>query len=92
MLIRGYRYPEIRDLYVHQLAHVRVTGSVEATRINIEKKIDSFVKGDLAHAAEALSALWKIVNDDGSVAAPSNTSYNVNSFISIVFLVLFKVC
>ena len=78
-MIRGYRYTEIRDLYVGQLAHVWVTDSTEATRANVERKIDSFVEGDLAHATEMLSALWKTANKDGNIGAPSSTASNVRS-------------
>jgi hypothetical protein len=72
LLIRGSRYAEIRDLYVGQLAHAWVTDSTEATRTNVEKKIDSFGEGDLEHATEMLASLWKIANKDGNVAAPQN--------------------
>jgi hypothetical protein len=70
--MRGSRYVEIRDLYVDQLAHAWVTDSTEATRTNVEKKIDSFVEGGLEHATEMLTSLWKTANKDGKVAAPSN--------------------
>ena len=86
----GHRYAEIKDLYVGQLAHVWVTDSSETTRANVEKKIDSYVEGDLQHATEMLSALWKIANKDESITAPSNPVSNVNPSFSIVFLVLFR--
>lgn len=57
-------------MFVEQLAYVWVEDSTEATRASIEKKIDSFVKGDLEHAAETVSGLWKAVNEDGEVKAP----------------------
>jgi hypothetical protein len=83
LFIRRYRYAEIRDLYIGQLAYVWVTDSTEATRANVEKKIDNFVEGNLEHATEMFSALWKIANKDGNVAAPSNVSPNVSPFSSL---------
>ncbi|KAF9785433.1 hypothetical protein BJ322DRAFT_830356 [Thelephora terrestris] len=68
------QYDEIRSLYVEQLAYTWVEDSTEATRTSIEKKVDSFVEGDLEHAAEMVSTLWKMVNKDGDIKAPSNTS------------------
>ena len=62
--------------------------STEATRANIEKKIDSFVEGDLEHAAETVSGLWKIVNKDGEVKAPLNTSSAVSPAGLAPFIVL----
>jgi hypothetical protein len=47
--------------------------TTETTRASVDKKIDSFVEGDLEHATEMLSALWEIANKDGDVKAPSNT-------------------
>lgn len=52
---------------------------MEATRTNVDKKIDEFVKGDLEHAAEILSALWEIMNKDGDTGVPSNTPPSVSS-------------
>ena len=78
-MIKGCRYDEIRSLYVEQLAYIWVEDSTETTRTSIEKKVDSFVEGGLEHAAEMVSALWKMVNKDGDVKAPSNTSPAVSS-------------
>lgn len=77
-LIEPYRFDEIRDLYVQQLAYTWVEDSTEATRTSIEKNIDSFVQGDLEHAAEMVAALWKIVNKDEDVKPPSNTTPTVS--------------
>ena len=53
--------------------------TTEATRASVNKKIDSFVKGDLEHAAEAVSALLEIANKTGDIVAPSNASTAVSS-------------
>ncbi|KAF9785425.1 hypothetical protein BJ322DRAFT_829340 [Thelephora terrestris] len=76
------RYAEIGSLYVDQLAHVWVGDSSDATRVRVEEKLDSFAKGDLEHAAEMLSTLWKIANKDGNITAPSNPSPDVPQFTS----------
>ena len=81
MLTERHRYDEIRNLYIAQLAHVWMEDSTtEATRVSVDKKIDDFVKGDLEHAAESVSALLEIANKTGDIAAPSNTSPTVSSF------------
>ena len=56
--------------------------TTEVTRAGVNKKIDSFVEGDLDHATEILSALWEIANkgDDITVVPPS-TSSPVSSFL-----------
>ena len=51
---------------------------METTRISVDKKIDSFAEGDLEYATEMFSALLEIVNKDGDVTAPSNTSPTVS--------------
>ena len=84
LLIGPYRYAEIRSLYVEQLAHVWVGDSANATRVRVEKKIDSFVEGDLEHATETLSSLWKIANKDGNITAPSNSSPAVSSLFACI--------
>ena len=58
--------------------------SADATRVRVEKKIDSFVEGDLEHATEMFSALWKIANKDGNITAPSNSSPAVSSLFACI--------
>ncbi|KAF9650020.1 hypothetical protein BDM02DRAFT_3128017 [Thelephora ganbajun] len=68
-------YDEIRSLYIEQLGFVWMEDTTtETTRASVDKKIDSFVGGDLEHAAEMLSTLWEIANKDGDIAAPSKTA------------------
>lgn len=70
---KGYSYEEIRNLYVQQLAFIWLEDSTtESTRASVDKKIDSFVEGDLEHGAEIVSALWEIANKDGDIKAPSS--------------------
>ena len=58
--------------------------SPDAIRIKVEEKLDSFAAGDLEHAAEMLSALWKIANKDGEITAPENTSSDVSPFFVLL--------
>ena len=44
----------------------------------IEEKIESFVEGDLEHAAEMVSALWKVFVKDGDVQPPSSNATPVS--------------
>lgn len=81
LLIQSYRYSKIRELYVNQLAHTWVMDSTDTIRLNVEKKIDSFAGGNLDHATEVVTTLWKIGNKDGNITAPVNgTSPTVSNF------------
>lgn len=53
--------------------------STEMIRASVDKKIDRFVEGDLAHATKTLSALWEVANGEGEVKAPSGTVSIVSS-------------
>ena len=58
-------------MYVERLAFAWMEDSTaEATQSSFERKLDSFVEGDLEHATEVLSALWKIVNKEGEINVP----------------------
>lgn len=78
LLIKECRYDEIRSLYVEQLAYIWTEAWTEATCMNIKKKISSFVRGDLEHAAETVSTLWKVINEDDDIKAPSSASSAVS--------------
>ena len=73
------RYTEIRSLYIEQLAHATIEDSrMATTRASVNKKLDSFVEGDLEHVTEVLSALWEITNKGGDIEPPANTSSAVS--------------
>ena len=73
----------MRSLYVNQLASAWMEDSTtETTRASFDGKIDSFFRGELEHATEMLSNLWEIVNKDGDIQAPSDTSPAVGPFLS----------
>lgn len=68
-------------MYINQLASVWMEDSTtEATQASVDKKVDSFIEGDLEHATEVFSALWEIVSKDGDIKTPSNTSPAVSLF------------
>lgn len=50
------------------------------TSNNIEDKIDSFSEGDLDHAAEIISALWRTITRNEGIKAPSNASFPVSAY------------
>ena len=50
----------------------------ETIRANVGKKIDSFVEGDLEHAAELISALWEIADKEGDIKPASNPELAVS--------------
>jgi len=52
----------------------------ETTQVSVDKKIDSFVEGDLEYATEMLCTLWEIANEDKDIEAPSNVSPAVSLF------------
>ena len=76
------RYDEIRKIYVEQLAFIWVEDSTtENTRTRVEKRVCSFVEGDIDHAVETLAALWEIASNDEDVTSPANTPLVVSSFL-----------
>jgi hypothetical protein len=86
LLIEKHRYAEIRDLYARQLAYVWEWDSTEATRTGVMKKVHSFFKGELDHAAEILSALSKIIVAEGGVVQAPECASMVNKFDFFFFL------
>ena len=93
MLTERRRYSEMRSLYVNQLAFAWTNDSTaETTRINFNKKVDRFVKGELEHASEMLSALLEIVSRDGDITAPSGASPAVSLFQYLFFSSVAQEC
>jgi len=79
MLTDRGRYDEIRSLYIDQLVSVWMNNSTAiTTRISLNSKFNSFSKGELGHATEMLSKLWEVINRDGEIKTPLNTSPAVN--------------
>ena len=88
MPTESYRYGEIRSLYIDQLAHAAMEDSTMATtRASVNKKVHSFVEGDLEHATEVLSALWEIANKGGDIGSPANTL----SAVSVASVLMYAV-
>ena len=92
MLTESGRHEEIRDLYIQQLASIWIEDSTtEATRASVEKKIDSFVEEGFEHATEMLSTLWEIVNKEGDIKAPENTSSTVRPSVRVTRKCLLRI-
>ena len=83
MLTGRHRYDQIRDLYAGHLASVWVGDPTETTRASFDKKIDSFVKGELEHVTEMLSTFWDVINKSDDITIPSNSPY-VLALISLM--------
>ena len=66
--------------------------TTETTRASVHNKIDSFVKGDLEHATEILSALWEIAYEDRDIKAPANTLSAVSSFQFCLLVHVMREC
>lgn len=68
------RYDEIRTECVTQLVSALVNDTAEQpTWTRVSAVIDRHSRGDLGHAAEALSSLWSTVNQgDGATAPPED--------------------
>ena len=80
------RYDEIRDLYIQQLAFAWVDDlTTEKTRVCVERKIDSFVGGDLEHGTEIVLALLEIATTEGDIKPPPNAPSSVSSLLFLSF-------
>lgn len=81
----AFQYDEIRNKYVEQLALIWVEDSTENTRTSVEKKVCSFVEGDINHAVETLAALWEIASNDEDVTSPAYASLVATQVTSPVY-------
>ena len=78
------RYDEIRSLYIDQLVSVWMNSSTTiATRASFDSNFDRFARGELGHATEMLSTLWEVINRDGEIRTPSNTSPPSNTSLAV---------
>jgi len=75
----GYRYPELRELELRQLARVLLYSDSGLTLGSLKMKIKSYGHGELPHAEDILPTLYELMESDESVketplpaAAPPN--------------------
>ena len=74
-------------MHVERLAFAWMDDSTtETIRESFEKKVCSFVDGDLDHAVEMLSALWDIATNDEDVTAPESGALSTVSSFQLFFL------
>ena len=74
-----FRYDEIRDLYIKQLAFTLIEDSTTGvTCASVKKKIEDFAGEEFEHATEIGFALLKILNEDGDVTSPADASSAVS--------------
>lgn len=64
------RYSEIRTMQVNHLLNIWLSGSEKhskAVREGLEQKIDDYAAGELDHAVDAMSSIWEISNEEGTI-------------------------
>ena len=73
------RYPELRELELRQLARVLLSSDSGPTLRLLKTKIKSYGHGELPHAEDILSTIYKLMESDESVKEtplPTTTSPN----------------
>ena len=72
-LISSPRYDEIREACVARLVSALQNDTAEKTTwAKVCEVTDGHFRGDIKHVTEALSLLWKTLNQDGDAIPPSN--------------------
>jgi len=75
---------------IDHLLYVRFCGDKESTDElykKIDDKVESYANGDLDHAAEVMSLLWKLSRSGGSLPPPTPST---RSFVCSLPLVYFR--
>lgn len=76
------RYTEIKTAQVNHLLAIWLSGSgeePETVREKLDEKIDSYAAGELEHAVDVISSIWKISNQDKPV--PSDPTSHPPPFL-----------
>ena len=68
--IRDHRHEEIREIYVSELVSIMLNDQRGKVRSRVEAIIDRHSRGDLVHAADALSLLWSKSTQRDDAAIP----------------------
>ena len=80
-LISGHRYDEIRVACVTRLVSALQNDTAEKTTwTKVCEITDGHFRGDIKHVTEALSLLWKTLNQDGDATLPPNAGHPVRLF------------
>ena len=66
------RYNEISNLCIEWLVYTWVEDLTEKTCAGVERKIRCFARGELEHATETISKLWKMLNKVETINAPTS--------------------
>jgi len=64
---RIYRYPELRELELRQLARVLLSSDSGPILELLKTKVKSYAHGELSHAEHILPALYELMESDESV-------------------------
>ena len=74
-----FRYDEVRDMYIKQLAFTLIEDSTTGvTCARVKKKLEEFAGEEFEHATEVGFALLKIANEDGDVTSPADAPLAVS--------------
>lgn len=70
-MVDANRYEDVRTIHVNRLAFILARADENSAKTLCEKfdeKIDCFANGDLDHAEDAVTHLWKLSKADGRSA------------------------
>ena len=54
-------YPEILGMHVENLASVLIRANSEETQNQLDERLQAFAAGEIDHASEAFSSLWRVL-------------------------------
>ena len=64
------RYPKLREFEIRHLARMLLSADSALTLGSLESRIESYTRGELPHAKHVISALYQLMESDGSVEEP----------------------
>ena len=87
--IRINSYEDVRTMLVNHLQSVSSRANGDSAKDlwgKIDEKIDCYANGDLDHAVDTITLLWRISKSDGqSPPTPSPQEANVSSLTSLSY-------
>ena len=54
-------YPEILGMHVENLASVLIKANSEETQNQLDERLQAFAAGEIDHASDAFSSLWRVL-------------------------------
>ena len=68
-------YPEILGMHVENLASILIKAKSEETQNQLDERLQAFAAGEIDHASDAFSSLWRVLaqsESSGSVQPRSD--------------------